>query len=192
MASIKYKDNGEYKDIVVKVGDTLPIGTIIGFDTTQTIPNGWEYYAENQIKKIAPVTPPNGLLENTYGTSQTNGYSQEYINDLVNVISATTTTLSNYFSTIDLNIITITGKVVQFAFRGLVANAIPGNTSCISGFPIPYIGSRNAIQFNISDDRYPTIVTPYWGFIAGDGTLKTSGIEAGKWVHINITYITTD
>ena len=33
-----------------------------------------------RIKKIAPVTPANGLLENTYGTSQTNGYAQEYIN----------------------------------------------------------------------------------------------------------------
>ena len=37
-----------------------------------------------RIKKIAPVTPPNGLLENTYGTSQTNGYSQEYINKFTN------------------------------------------------------------------------------------------------------------
>ena len=36
-----------------------------------------------RIKKIAPVTPPNGLLENTYGTSQTNGYTQEYINNYI-------------------------------------------------------------------------------------------------------------
>ena len=189
MASIKYKDNGEYKDIVVKVGDTQPIGTIVDYDGS-TIPNGWQqvenvlwentspttaiengaefslsssdydYYSiiynlstsgtnisfntekipkgqgtvlsiitsgasnfsglqrninhtsdtkltsgvpysfnnssrsidntaliptkiigyKKQIKKIAPVTPPNGLLENTYGTSQENGYSQAYIN----------------------------------------------------------------------------------------------------------------
>lgn len=81
--------NGEKKQMIVKVGDTLPIGAIIGFDTTQTIPNGWEYYAENQIKKIAPVTPPNGLLENTYGTSQTNGYAQEYINSFTNYSTTT-------------------------------------------------------------------------------------------------------
>ena len=81
MASIKYKDNGTYKDIVVKVGDTLPIGAIIGFDTTQTIPDGWEYYAENQIKKIAPVTPANGNIKNSYGNSQTDTYSQEYKNE---------------------------------------------------------------------------------------------------------------
>ena len=33
-----------------------------------------------RIKKIAPVTPANGNIENSYGTSQTDTYSQEYIN----------------------------------------------------------------------------------------------------------------
>lgn len=75
---------GQVYEPVVKVGDTLPIGAIIGFDTTGTIPNGWEYYAENQIKKIAPVTPANGNIENTYGTSQENTYSQEFINGAIN------------------------------------------------------------------------------------------------------------
>ena len=41
MASIKYKDNGEYKDIVVKVGDTLPIGTEVDYEGAE-VPNGWE------------------------------------------------------------------------------------------------------------------------------------------------------
>jgi hypothetical protein len=76
--------DGETFEPLVKVGDTLPIGAIIGFDTTQTIPNGWEYYAENQIKKIAPVTPANGNIENTYGTSQENTYAQSYINTALN------------------------------------------------------------------------------------------------------------
>ena len=41
MASIKYKDNGTYKDIVVKVGDTLPIGTEVDYEGA-TAPAGWE------------------------------------------------------------------------------------------------------------------------------------------------------
>ena len=107
-----------------------------------------------------------------------------------NVSSDTSVTLlSNYFSTVDINRIVKTGKVAQFAFRGLVANTIPGNTSCMSGLPPSYIGANNAIPFNISDDRYPTALTPYWGFTDGSGNLKTSGISAGKWVHINITYV---
>lgn len=84
--SLKYRTSAgtsasNFTDLVVKVGDTLPIGAIIGFDTTGTIPNGWEYYAENQIKKISPTTPANGNIENQYGTSQTNAYSEEYSNN---------------------------------------------------------------------------------------------------------------
>ena len=189
MASIKYKDGNEYKDIVVKVGDTLPIGTEVDYDGAE-VPSGWQqvenvlwentspttaiesgaefslsssdydYYSiiynlstsgtnisfntekipkgqgtvlsiitsgasnfsglqrninytsdtkltsgvpysfnnssrsvdntalipvkiigyKKQIKKIAPVTPANGNIENSYGSSQTNTYSQEYIN----------------------------------------------------------------------------------------------------------------
>lgn len=35
-----------------------------------------------RIKKIAPVTPANGNIENSYGISQTDTYSQEYINGI--------------------------------------------------------------------------------------------------------------
>ena len=35
-----------------------------------------------RIKKIAPTTPANGNIENSYGTSQTDTYSQEYINNI--------------------------------------------------------------------------------------------------------------
>ena len=37
-----------------------------------------------RIKKIAPETPANGNIENTHGTSQTDTYSQEYINGAIN------------------------------------------------------------------------------------------------------------
>lgn len=38
---MKYNDNGTVKEIVVKSGDTLPIGTIVEFDGN-TIPDGYE------------------------------------------------------------------------------------------------------------------------------------------------------
>jgi len=41
MASIKYKDNGTYKDMIVKVGDTLPIGAEMDYEGAE-VPNGWE------------------------------------------------------------------------------------------------------------------------------------------------------
>lgn len=34
-----------------------------------------------RIKKISPTTPANGNIENQYGTSQTNAYSETYVNN---------------------------------------------------------------------------------------------------------------
>ena len=53
---MKYNDNGTIKDIVIKAGDTLPVGTIVEYDG-ETIPSGWEevedtrddYSTEEQI-----------------------------------------------------------------------------------------------------------------------------------------------
>lgn len=38
---MNYNDNGTIKQITVKAGDTLPVGTEVDFDGT-TIPAGWE------------------------------------------------------------------------------------------------------------------------------------------------------
>ena len=38
---MKYNDNGTIKDIVIKAGDTLPVGTIVEYDG-DTIPDGYE------------------------------------------------------------------------------------------------------------------------------------------------------
>ena len=37
---MKYNDNGEYKEIVVKSTDTLPVGTEVDFDGNE-VPSGW-------------------------------------------------------------------------------------------------------------------------------------------------------
>lgn len=45
-----------------------------------------------RIKKISPTTPSNGNIENQYGTSQTNAYSEEYVNSkLAEKLDATAT-----------------------------------------------------------------------------------------------------
>lgn len=55
-----------------------------------------------RIKKIAPVTPANGNIENSYGTSQENTYSQEYINDnLGNLNDLKTSTKTNLVGAIN-------------------------------------------------------------------------------------------
>lgn len=44
---MKYNDNGTAKDIVIKAGDTLPVGTIVEYDG-ETIPSGWEEIEDNR------------------------------------------------------------------------------------------------------------------------------------------------
>ena len=44
---MNYNDNGIVKPIVVKAGDTLPVGTIVEFDGT-TIPAGYEQVEEEK------------------------------------------------------------------------------------------------------------------------------------------------
>lgn len=47
---MKYNDNGTVKEIVVKAGDTLPIGTIVEYEGT-TIPDGYTV-VEDEIGDI--------------------------------------------------------------------------------------------------------------------------------------------
>ena len=48
-----------------------------------------------RIKKISPTTPANGNIENEYGTSQTNAYSEAYVNSkLAEKLDATGGTIS--------------------------------------------------------------------------------------------------
>ena len=42
---MKYNDNGEIKNIVVKASDSLPVGTEVDYDGA-TVPNGWEQVEE--------------------------------------------------------------------------------------------------------------------------------------------------
>jgi hypothetical protein len=75
MANIKYKENGEYKDIVVKVGDTQPIGTIVDYDGAE-VPNGWEEVTDSfsgtlfeNVSKTFSLKPYTNyiLVATTYG-----------------------------------------------------------------------------------------------------------------------------
>lgn len=77
---MKYNDNGEYKDIYIKTFDTLPVGAIVEYDGA-TIPDGWTDIGNNQIQKTSQYIEGGANLSNTYGTSQENGYTQDYINN---------------------------------------------------------------------------------------------------------------
>lgn len=52
-----------------------------------------------RIKKISPTTPANGNIENQYGTSQTNAYSEAYINSAIPTKTSDLTNDSNFATT---------------------------------------------------------------------------------------------
>lgn len=59
---MKYNDNGEYKEIVVKSADTLPVGTEVDFDGNE-VPSGW---TEKSINKIN-IDLTTGSAYSTFG-----------------------------------------------------------------------------------------------------------------------------
>lgn len=52
-----------------------------------------------RIKKISPITPANGNIENQYGTSQTNAYSEAYVNNAIPTKTSDLTNDSNFATT---------------------------------------------------------------------------------------------
>lgn len=92
MANIKYKENGEYKDIVVKVGDTTPIGAEIDYEGS-VVPDGWEevtteeYIANNtyncRVRKSGKVVHLSLQFRNSSSPIATlNGYSANALGTL--------------------------------------------------------------------------------------------------------------
>ena len=167
--------------MIVKVGDTRPLAATIRLHTTQTIPDGWEYYAENQIKKIAPVTPPNGNIKNSYGTSQTDTYSQEYINNL------------NTYSTDEIRIGTYLGKPLYrkvFELNNITSSTSNTNFISLASLNIKdpvhlygyYYASGNkfSIPFTDSDANYSVM------FVSGENNLRGRIVNSATSIYAKV------
>lgn len=61
---MKYNDNGEWKDIIVKATDTLPIGTEVDYNGTD-VPDGWEEVENTVTKTLKAVYPIGSIYINT-------------------------------------------------------------------------------------------------------------------------------
>ena len=101
---MKYRDpvTGEFKDVTVKVSDTLPIGAEVDYDGT-TIPNGWE-----QIEDV--TTTENVVSRNLFNI---NGISKGSIEQGI-ISNSSEVTITNRTE----NSITFNGN----AWRGIISN----------------------------------------------------------------------
>lgn len=101
-----------------------------------------------RIKKIAPVTPANGNIKNSYGTSQTDTYSQEYING---IIESGSNSNGNYIKYNDGTLICymrkrITNITIDTAFGSMYVN----NADIVFTFPQQFI-ERPTFNANVID-----------------------------------------
>ena len=113
--------------------------------------------------------------------------------DIKAPIFTTTSTVSNYFTTVNANQVIRFGKIVHVVFRGYVNTAIPSNTTFLT---VPYKSAIGNIESGLVGGyggQY-NIETPFWAYLDDDesGGIRCGGVPAGKWVHINMTYITSD
>ena len=82
--NVYYNDNGTKTSLKATTYDTLPVGAIVEY-TGSTIPDGWTDIGNNQIEKTSQYLEVGASISNVYGTSQENGYSQEYLNGFNNL-----------------------------------------------------------------------------------------------------------
>ena len=65
---MKYNDNGEWKDIIVKATDTLPIGTEVDYNGTD-VPDGWEEVEDTVTRVLKIIYPVGAIYTSTNNTN---------------------------------------------------------------------------------------------------------------------------
>ena len=79
---MKYNNNGTATEVNIKVNDTLPIGAVVEFNGS-AIPSGWTSIGSGKIEKTSQyMNNSSAAISNSYGDSITDGYSQNYINQM--------------------------------------------------------------------------------------------------------------
>jgi hypothetical protein len=154
-----------------------------------------------KIRKIAPVTPANGNIENTYGTSQVDTYSQEYINNETTKANGCYQGFSNQAQTISgttpatINnmslTITTTGKPL------FIATNFTGRTSNASYTALVKIYIDGVVKVQRLNTIISTTDTPYSGMAlinnleAGEHTIEIKVVGENTNSSISFpTYIT--
>lgn len=168
---MKYNDNGTIKDIVIKAGDTLPVGTIVEFDG-DTIPSGWELVDDTgtykKIKKNYNGVVPNGKVLNSNSSSLTDTYSCDYINKnydtkvYTGYFNGNNLLVKNYDAikqgnlvSLNINLRNETGSSVSGTFIfGISSELKPKKTLFV-----PIIRSGGVSYCSINTDGYITLAT---------------------------------
>lgn len=114
----------------------------------------------------------------------------EIKNALNNITTTSVTPNSSYISNVQLNHVVKWGQVVMVNFRGLVSANIPNNATIIT---LPYqVVNQGTCPAYLGGayDYASTLWCSYSGNALRAG--GAFGSASGKYVHINLVYITSD
>ena len=157
---MKYNDNGTIKDIVIKAGDTLPVGTVVSYDG-ETIPSGWEEVTEKGRLSLYKI--PTVETSTATGTGILNGAITTTGGDLlVNLnIGSFKTSGGNSYAVVQIDgsqkgRIVGTNRIEYASESGtLIVSDIPAGTHTFEILIIPnsgytaYVGPYNAITASV-------------------------------------------
>ena len=152
--NMKYNDNGTYKDIYVKAFDTLPVGAIVEYSGS-TIPSGWTDIGNDKIQKTSQYMQGGASLSNEYGTSNENGYTQEYINK------------QNEYSTDEIRVGTWLGKPL---YRKVLIFPNGTGQTTIKTYTLSDYGITNVNEIFIAKPSYYSLYSATYPFQYNDGT----------------------
>ena len=117
---MKYRDEyGNWQEIYLEaLDDGLPIGTLVNYNGDDAdIPSNWEKIAEDistgikVLRKTSQTTPTNATIIDDYSESQTDAYSANYVNNIVDNFDDTTGDLDDLNTTDKSNLVNAINEV---------------------------------------------------------------------------------
>lgn len=167
-------NTGTYDTIYVKALDSMPVGTIVGFDgQASDIPTGWETYGTGQIKKTSETRPLTRSVVNEYSESTENAYSCDYVNK------------AEEYSTSEEK----TNKI--FKGKPVYRKVVDYTLTATTGFPTFSTGIQNAEdvfifiekQYGTDNSQYVSGITSYNGYFTksnGNFSFNLGNTDATK------------
>lgn len=192
---MKFRDpiTKQFKEIYTKAADTLPVGTIVEYEGTET-PAGWELVEtlDTGIKRIKKKEHSIGILGkivNSLTNSTQDTYSADYINNLVNYtqitdcndttlesgcyVATSVTTNVPYASIWLINVMKYGDNIVQVAYRyrdGQVYIREYNGVGDYSWKPWKNLVGENDIWYKDGDTYELNYATYFGGQISGGAT----------------------
>lgn len=148
---MKYKDpiTGELRDVIIKSGDTLPIGTIVEFDG-DTIPDGYEEFETQDYGSLGEIIVDDIICKNIFNKNL-------YLTDYAPNASNNNNKIVYSYGAVIIYMPIEGGKTYTFSrksgvrLRAFTTTSIPTKDVAISNYQADDTATKMTINTNYSD-----------------------------------------